>query len=49
MHFKKLAAVAASLLLSLGLSLPAQQAHAEAQKTKYPIWLCPVSPVVAAH
>ena len=38
MNFKKLAVVG-SLLMSLGLSLPAQQAHAEAQKTKYPIIL----------
>jgi len=39
MNYKKLATMAASVLLSLGLSLPAQQAHAEAQKTKYPIIL----------
>ena len=39
MNYKKLATLAASVLLSLGLSLPSQQAHAEAQKTKYPIIL----------
>ena len=40
MYYKKLAALAASMLLGLGLSLPAQQVHAgEAQKTKYPIIL----------
>ena len=39
MNFKKLAVVG-SLLMSLGLSLPAQQAQAaDAQKTKYPIIL----------